>query len=132
MSIKESEPPMTSETIAAFAQNWIDAWNRRDLEAVLAHFADDIRFTSPRAQATVGTATVVGKAALRDYWRAALAAIGTLQFTLAHPVWDPERQELALLYTAAIDGRRLRACEFMRFDPAGRIVAAEAMYGAPL
>jgi uncharacterized protein (TIGR02246 family) len=123
---------MTPETIAAFAQNWIDAWHRRDLEAVLAHFADDARFTSPRALATVGTATVIGKDALRNYWQAALAGIETLQFSLDHTVWDPERQELVLVYTSAIDGRRLRACEFMRFGPAGRIVEAEAMYGAPL
>jgi ketosteroid isomerase-like protein len=123
---------MTRNAIPAFAQNWIDAWNRRDLEAVLAHYADDARFTSPRAQATVGTATVVGKAALRDYWRAALAGIETLSFALDHTLWDDERQELVIVYTAAIDGRSRRAGEFMRFDPAGFIVAAEAMYGAVL
>jgi ketosteroid isomerase-like protein len=123
---------MTPEAAAAFAQDWIAAWSRKDVEAVLAHFAPDVRFTSPRAAATVGTATVAGKEALRAYWQAAVAAIQTLRFTLDHTVWDPERQELVLVYTSAIDGRRLRACEFMRFGPAGRIVEAEAMYGAPL
>ena len=123
---------MTSETIAAFAQHWIDAWNRRDVEAVLAHLADDVRFISPRAQTTVGTATVEGRSALRAYWQAAMAGIETFQFILDHTVWDPTRQELAILYTAAIDGRHLRACEFMRFDPHGLIIAGEAMYGAPL
>src|SRR4051812_35733303 len=123
---------MTPEAIARFAADWIAAWSRQDVEAVLAHFAPGVRFTSPRAAATVGTATVVGKEALRAYWQAAVAAIETLRFTLDHTVWDPARQELAVLYTAAIDGRRLRACEFMRFDPHGLITEGEAMDGAPL
>jgi ketosteroid isomerase-like protein len=123
---------MTPEAAAAFAQAWTEAWSRQDVEAVLAHFAAGVRFTSPRAAATVGTATVAGKEALRVYWQAAIAAIETLQFTLDHTVWDPARQELAIVYTAAIDGRHLRACEFMRFDPHGLITEAEAMYGAPL
>jgi ketosteroid isomerase-like protein len=123
---------MTPEAIARFAEDWIAAWSRQDVEAVLAHFAAGVRFTSPRAAATVGTATVVGKEALRAYWQAAVAAIETLQFTLDHTVWDPARQELAIVYTAAIDGSPRRACEFMRFDPAGLVVEAEAMYGAPL
>jgi hypothetical protein len=126
------ETLMTPEAITRFAEDWIAAWSRKDVEAVLAHFAPDVRFTSPRAAATVGTATVVGKAALRAYWQAALAAIETIRFTLDHTVWDPARQELAILYTAAIDDRQLRACEFMRFDPHGLVIEGEAMYGAPL
>jgi ketosteroid isomerase-like protein len=123
---------MTPEAAAAFAQNWAEAWSRQDVEAVLAHFAPGARFTSPRAAATVGTATVVGKEALRAYWQAAVAVIETLRFTLDHTVWDQARQKLAIVYTAAINGRPLRACEFMRFDPQGLISEAEAMYGAPL
>jgi ketosteroid isomerase-like protein len=123
---------MTPEAAASFAQDWIAAWSCKDVEAVLAHFAPGVRFTSPRAPATVGTATVVGKEALRAYWQAAVAAIETIRFTLDHTVWDAARQELAIVYTAAIDGRHLRAGEFMRFDPDGLIIAGEAMYGAPL
>jgi len=60
-----------------FADEWAAAWNRRDVEAVLAYFHDDVLFTSPVAAETVpGSAGVVhGKAALRDYWYAALAAL---------------------------------------------------------
>lgn len=28
------------------AQNWVDAWNRRDLDAVMAHYADDVSVCS--------------------------------------------------------------------------------------
>ncbi|HSH61969.1 MAG TPA: nuclear transport factor 2 family protein [Acidimicrobiales bacterium] len=35
-----------------FADEWISAWNTRDVEAVLVHYADDVLFTSPTATAT--------------------------------------------------------------------------------
>jgi hypothetical protein len=67
---------------AGFADEWCAAWNRRDVEAVLAHFHDDVVFTSPYAAEFVpGSAGVVrGKAALREYWCAALAAVPDLHF----------------------------------------------------
>jgi hypothetical protein len=67
---------------AGFADEWCAAWNRHDVEAVLAHFHDDVVFTSPYAAEFVpGSAGVVrGKAALREYWCAALAAVPDLHF----------------------------------------------------
>ena len=38
---------MTHDEALAWAERWIDDWNRRDVEAVLADFADDIEFCSP-------------------------------------------------------------------------------------
>jgi ketosteroid isomerase-like protein len=67
---------------AEFGKLWESAWNRRDLEAVLAHFAEDAVFTSPIA-ISVGFATdgvVRGKDALRGYWNAALASNPDLKF----------------------------------------------------
>jgi hypothetical protein len=33
-----------------FASNWINAWNRKDVNAVLEHYADDAKFISPKAE----------------------------------------------------------------------------------
>jgi ketosteroid isomerase-like protein len=65
-----------------FAEEWAAAWNRRDVEALLKHFGDDVVFTSPvAAEIDSGSAGVVhGKAALREYWRAALAVVPDLHF----------------------------------------------------
>ena len=30
------------------AHRWIDAWNKRDVDAVLEHFEEDVVFSSPR------------------------------------------------------------------------------------
>lgn len=67
---------------AGFADEWCAAWNRRDVDAVLTHFHDDVVFTSPYAAEFVpGSAGIVrGKAALREYWCAALAAVPDLHF----------------------------------------------------
>jgi ketosteroid isomerase-like protein len=68
----------------AFADTWAAAWNQRDVEAVLAHFHDDVVFTSPvAAELAPGTAGVVhGKASLRDYWTAALTLMPDLHFDI--------------------------------------------------
>lgn len=68
----------------AFARQWCDDWNSHDIEAVLAHFAKEVTFTSPVAQRVVPqTAGIVrGKAALRDYWEQALAKMPDLHFTI--------------------------------------------------
>ncbi len=69
---------------AGFAEEWVAAWNRRDVEAVLAHFHDDVVFTSPVAAEIVpGSVGVVrGRAALREFWCAALAAVPDLHFDI--------------------------------------------------
>ena len=54
----------------AFAQQWVAAWNARDVDAVLEHFHEDVVFTSPvAAKLLPDTHGVVrGKPALRQYW----------------------------------------------------------------
>ena len=69
---------------AAFAAEWIAAWNARDVEAVLSHYADDVVFTSPTALLFVPESggTIRGKNALRSYWTVALQANPALRFEL--------------------------------------------------
>lgn len=66
----------------AFADTWVAAWNAHDVEAVLAHFHDDVVFSSPVAARVVpeSRGVVRGKAALRDYWTTALARMPDLHF----------------------------------------------------
>lgn len=75
---------MEQEEAAAFARRWVMAWNDRDVEAVLIHFADDAVFTSPLADRVVpGSGGVIcGKQALRRYWTEALQRNPRLHFEL--------------------------------------------------
>jgi ketosteroid isomerase-like protein len=66
----------------AFSEAWAGAWNRRDVEAVLEWFHDDVIFTSPVAERVVpdSRGIIVGKAALRAYWNEALDRVPDLHF----------------------------------------------------
>ena len=67
-----------------FIQQWLDGWNAHDIEAVLAHFAEDVVFTSPVAARVLQDSggVVRGKDALRAYWTLALQRVPDLQFEL--------------------------------------------------
>lgn len=123
---------ITAEDATRLAQAWIAAWNRRDLEAVLALFAEDAAFVSPKAETFVGRARVEGKPALRDYWTRALAAIPRLEFQLDAADWDPARSALVVTYRADLAGRCARAVERWLIAADGRITYGEAFYGAAL
>jgi acyl-CoA thioesterase FadM len=121
---------MTEAAAQQFAREWVDAWNRRDAEAVLSHYAEEAVFVSPKAQQIVGTARLAGKAALRAYWQAALSRITSLRFTLDAASWSPRAQTLSIVYLAALgDAPPVRATEIMRFRD-GLVVHGEALYGA--
>lgn len=67
-----------------FARNWEDAWNHRDLDAVLALFHEAVTFSSPYGATLVPDSAGVfrGKRALRRYWEMGLATIPNLHFVV--------------------------------------------------
>ncbi|WP_042434405.1 nuclear transport factor 2 family protein [Streptacidiphilus anmyonensis] len=72
---------MDRESIERFVNSWASAWNTHDVEAVLAHFAEDVVFSSPVAARVLGSDGVVrGKDALRAYWTEALTLVPDLRF----------------------------------------------------
>lgn len=113
-----------------FAQEWVAAWSRRDADAVLAHYADEAVFTSPKAQTIVGKARLPNKTELAAYWRAAVARIPTIRFDLEHAYWDEAKRTLTVVYIADLAGNKTRATEVMRFDDRGMVVEGEAFYGS--
>jgi ketosteroid isomerase-like protein len=65
----------------AFAQQWAADWNAHDIESLLAHFTDDVVFTSPVAVRLLGGDGVIrGKQALREYWTEGIRMIPDLRF----------------------------------------------------
>jgi len=121
---------MTEVEALAWAREWVADWNRRDVAAVLSHFADDVEFTSPRAAGIVGKTRLSGKRELAEYWTRAMAAVASIHFELDHVIANGSR--LAIVYISEINGKRARACELFEFDEAGMVRSGEAMYGAML
>jgi ketosteroid isomerase-like protein len=120
---------MTGEQARAFADEWAAAWNELAVERVLAHFEENVSFTSPTALAVVGVPTVRGKQALREYWNKAVARIGSLRFTVDRVLWDVSAWELAIIYDSEIDGRKRRVSENLTFGADGLVVSAEVFHG---
>lgn len=67
------------------ADDWVAAWNARDLEGILSHYAEDVVFFSPSVVTRYGEPTGVlrGKPALRKHFRRGLETFGaSVRFTL--------------------------------------------------
>jgi len=122
---------MTRGQVERFATRWAEAWNARAVETVLEHFHSDVVFTSPTTLAVTGAPSVRGKEALRAYWALALTRIDSLVFTLDYTLWDPARRELAIIYTAEINGQTKRVSENLRFDEHDQVMAGEVFHGVP-
>ena len=120
---------MTGDEARVFAEQWAAAWNELAVERILSHFDDRVTFASPTALAVVGSTTIHGKAALRDYWTKAIARISSLRFVIDRVVWDAASRELAIVYESEIGGRRKRVSENLIFGPTGLVVKAEVFHG---
>ena len=71
-----------SDWAAEFAEAWLKAWNAHDCEAILAHYAEAVRYESPFVAQLQGhpEGRLLGKAAVRSYVAAALERFPTLRF----------------------------------------------------
>lgn len=109
----------------AFVRDWIAAWNTRDLDAVLSHYADDIVFYSPMIETVTGRkeSCVRGKAALTAYWRKALDGAPELNFICERVYAGAD-----CITIAYRNHRGQHAAETLVFDEHGRVKYAAATY----
>jgi ketosteroid isomerase-like protein len=114
---------MTQEDGNAFAADWISAWNRHDLPAILSHYDEDVVFLSPTAQRLVGNGRVSGMEALRTYWALGLASQPNLKFDLVDVLVG--YQCLTILYR---NHRGQRAAETFEFGAEHKVVRSAACY----
>jgi hypothetical protein len=119
---------ISEEQATAFGREWMDAWNRHDLDAILAHYDESIVFCSPFVARLAGEPSGVlqGKARLRAYFAEALKKYPDLHFRdlRAHAGVS----SVTLTYRSVAD---LYAAEVMTLDAAGRVVRVEAHYSKP-
>lgn len=117
-------PNPTADAARAFAHAWIAAWNARDLDAVLAHYDEDCTFASPFVArfADEPGGRLAGKARLRAYWTAALAALPALRFELVDVLTGVDC--ITILY----HGHRGLSAEVLELGADGRVVHGTALY----
>jgi ketosteroid isomerase-like protein len=103
---------------AGLGKQWIDAWNSRDLERILALYADEVEMTSDKIP-LLGfdpSGTVHGKDRLRAYWRKGLDLLPDLHFTLIDVYVSPD--SLVVFYQ---NERGAKICEYLRLNADGKI-----------
>ena len=113
----------------AFARDWIEAWNARDLERILSHYAEEIVFESPGVRQLMNdpTGRVVGKAALRAYWAKALARLPDLHFELRDVFVGVDGCAIRFWSRAAAG----EVVEVLVFGPDGLVVNSAAYRAKP-
>ena len=109
--------------MAALGRDWIAAWNARDLERVLALYADDFEMTSDRIPALGFDASgpLRGKADVRAYWSKGLTMLPNLHFELIDTFVSPD--SVVVFYQ---NERGKKICEYLRVDAEGKIKQGSA------
>src|SRR5215470_15562714 len=107
-----------------FAAEWQRAWNAHDLDALLAHYSDDVVFRSPVAAQLLPDCDGVirGKDELREYWSKALDLLPQLRFQV-----DGVYAGLDTLVINYRNHAGNRVCEVLTFD-GPRVVAGQGTY----
>ena len=103
---------------ANLGKQWIDAWNSRDLERILALYSDEAEMTSDKIP-LLGfdpSGTLHGKDGLRAYWRKGLDLLPDLHFTLIDVYVSPD--SLVVFYQ---NERGAKICEYLRLNADGKI-----------
>ncbi len=116
---------MTRDEASNFANDWVAAWNARDLDAIMTHYDDAVELTSPVAARLLGISDgkVAGKANLRAYFQRGLEAYPKLHFHLEDVLWGIS--SVVLYYT---NQKGTRTAEYMELSPAGKVARVVANY----
>jgi len=72
------------EKAIRIAGDWIDSWNRHDLDSIMSHYSGDVVLTSPVVIRLLGdeSGTVRGIETLRSYFEKGLQAHPDLRFEM--------------------------------------------------
>ena len=120
-----SAQPMDRATAGRFVEAWCANWCKVDIDAVVAHFAENAEMRSPLALKLTESPVVAGAENIRGYWRRAYGGIDSADLKILSWSWDDTIARLTVWWQLG----DTRASEFMDFDGAGRVVRSEAFYG---
>jgi hypothetical protein len=118
---------ITEQKANQLAHDWIEAWNRHDLDAILSHYADDVEFTSPFVVKLLGnpSGTIKGKKVLKSYFEKGLETYPDLKFELIQVLTGVDS---LTIYYRSVKG--MLAAEVMMLKQKGEIAKVMAHYGS--
>ncbi len=123
---KYARTMLTSHDIAVA---WLDAFNRHDVPALIALYAEHATHSSPKIRVlhpeTGGK--VVGREAIRAWWAGAVARLPGLRYEAATITAQPDRVVIEYVRHAP-DGPAMPIAEAFDIED-GRVVASRVYHG---
>jgi heme-degrading monooxygenase HmoA/limonene-1,2-epoxide hydrolase len=111
------------QALRAIAESWLACFARRDLDGLLALYADDATHTSPK----IGARQIRGKAAMRAWWQDAFDRLPSLRYEPTAITADARR--VYMEYVRKVDGEPdLSVAEVLDVE-GGKIVASRVFHG---
>ena len=120
-----SEWTMDRAAAGRFVEAWCANWCKVDIDAVVAHFAENAEMRSPLALKLTDSPVIAGAENIRAYWRKAYGHVESADLKILNWSWDAAIARLTVWWQLG----DVRASEFMDFNGAGRVVRSEAFYG---
>ena len=110
-----------------FAQEWVEAWNSHNLEAIMAHYDEAVELVSPFAAKSLDdpSGKVKGKDDLRAYFAKALTAFPDLKFEILNIF---KGVSSLVIYYLSVKG--LLAAEVFVLNDRGKVIKVLAHYDA--
>ncbi|MDJ1505141.1 nuclear transport factor 2 family protein [Xanthocytophaga agilis] len=116
---------LTKEIATEFAHDWVDSWNKHDLDRVLDHYTDDFEMTTPLIVSLMNepSGTLSGKDRVRNYWEKGLEKYPDLHFQIIDVLSSVS--SVTIYYTSVLNKK---AVEFFLFNEQGKVYKAIAHY----
>jgi ketosteroid isomerase-like protein len=122
--------PRPADRNRTIAERWLDCFARRDLDGLLALYADDAIHTSPkiRVRHPETGGALRGKDSMRAWWQGAFERLPTMRYEPTVLTADDHR--VVMEYVRHVDGEpELPVAEVLDIGPDGRIVASRVFHG---
>lgn len=116
---------LTEEKAKELANHWVQSWNSHDLDKSMSHYAEGVVLISPVAAKILNdpTGTVLGKEALRSYFKKGLEVYPDLNFQLIDTLWGLNS---VVFYYVNQKGKKIG--EFMEISSTGKVSKVIANY----
>ncbi len=116
---------ITRQFAKSFADEWVHAWNNKNIAAIMNHYDDNVVFSSPFILKTQinKRGTIHKKSELRKYFESALVKNPDLHFDLKHIMVGIK--SITLIYTRK---KTMLASEVMILNDEGKVVEGLSHY----
>jgi ketosteroid isomerase-like protein len=117
---------MNIETVKRHAQDWIEAWNQKNIENIMVHYADNIEFAAITVTKRwdIPSGILNGKAALRKHFLKGIELAPGLKFEFIDILIAPD--SFGILYKRETGAF---VTDIITFDENNKIKTAKAFYG---